>query len=81
MLACVNGEPLWATSWASRHEADSLRAGSAVISRVYLGVLSDRVSPHIIGALTMAAATLSVLVLWGVTCEPSQPSDPKSARS
>lgn len=40
---------------------------TAVVSRVSIGILSDRMSPHIIGACTLGAATLAVFILWGVT--------------
>ncbi|SCZ91026.1 BZ3500_MvSof-1268-A1-R1_Chr1-3g02489 [Microbotryum saponariae] len=40
---------------------------SSVFARVYLGILSDRISPHVIGAITLAASALSVFILWGVT--------------
>ncbi|KAK4058186.1 hypothetical protein OIO90_000925 [Microbotryomycetes sp. JL221] len=39
---------------------------SAVISRVGIGIASDRMSPHIIGACTLSSASLAVLILWGV---------------
>ncbi|KDE05119.1 hypothetical protein MVLG_04462 [Microbotryum lychnidis-dioicae p1A1 Lamole] len=40
---------------------------SSVFARVYLGILSDRISPHVIGAITLAASAFSVFILWGVT--------------
>ena len=38
---------------------------TAVISRVSIGILSDRMQPHLIGACTLSAATVAILVLWG----------------
>ncbi|KAM0756234.1 MFS general substrate transporter [Meredithblackwellia eburnea MCA 4105] len=40
---------------------------TAVISRITLGVLSDRRSPHTLGAVAMLASSLCVFILWGVT--------------
>ncbi|KAK4054779.1 hypothetical protein OIV83_000703 [Microbotryomycetes sp. JL201] len=40
--------------------------GTAVVSRVVIGIASDRMSPHIIGASTLTAACLAVLLLWGL---------------
>ena len=53
------------------YETNSHRPSSAtsVISRVALGMLSDKVSPHILGAIAMACSSVCVLVLWGITCE------------
>lgn len=39
---------------------------SSVVSRLGLGILSDRMSPHRLGALAMLASSASVLLLWGV---------------
>ncbi|KAM0793095.1 hypothetical protein ACM66B_000576 [Microbotryomycetes sp. NB124-2] len=40
--------------------------GTAVISRIVIGIASDRISPHIIGASTLTAACFAVLLLWGL---------------
>ena len=39
---------------------------SSVVSRLALGILSDKMSPHRLGAIAMLASSLSVLLLWGV---------------
>ncbi|GAA6047868.1 hypothetical protein JCM3770_004682 [Rhodotorula araucariae] len=40
--------------------------GACVLSRVAMGVLSDKHSPHRLGFGTMLASSVAVLVLWGV---------------
>ncbi|GAA5897548.1 hypothetical protein JCM8208_003301 [Rhodotorula glutinis] len=40
--------------------------GACVLSRVAMGVLSDKHSPHRLGLGTMLASSIAVLVLWGV---------------
>ncbi|GAA6022973.1 hypothetical protein JCM10207_007735 [Rhodosporidiobolus poonsookiae] len=40
--------------------------GSSVLSRVLLGILSDRTSPHYLGFSTMLFATVAVFLLWGL---------------
>lgn len=42
--------------------------GACVLSRVAMGVLSDKHSPHRLGFGTMLASSVAVLVLWGVAC-------------
>lgn len=49
--------------------ADPSRLGACVVSRVALGVLSDKQSPHRLGFFAMAASAVAVSVLWGVACE------------
>ena len=45
------------------------RPGACVISRVALGVMSDKQSPHRLGFFAMAASAVAVSILWGVACE------------
>lgn len=67
MLACVNGA-YWSLAASKITDGKIFGIlGTSVISRVGVGILSDRVSPHKIGAFTMAASSISVLLLWGVT--------------
>ncbi|KWU45423.1 MFS general substrate transporter [Rhodotorula sp. JG-1b] len=40
--------------------------GACVISRVALGVMSDKQSPHRLGFFAMAASAVAVSILWGV---------------
>lgn len=40
-----------------------------MISRVALGVMSDKQSPHRLGFFAMAASAVAVSILWGVACE------------
>ncbi|KPV78552.1 uncharacterized protein RHOBADRAFT_51007 [Rhodotorula graminis WP1] len=40
--------------------------GACVLSRVAMGVLSDKHSPHRLGFGTMLASSVAVLILWGV---------------
>ncbi|KAJ8296759.1 MFS transporter asaE [Rhodotorula toruloides] len=40
--------------------------GACVLSRVGMGILSDKHSPHRLGLATMLASSVAVLVLWGV---------------
>jgi MCP family monocarboxylic acid transporter-like MFS transporter 10 len=56
------------TLFTQLHPADYLPplAGASVISRLGLGLLSDKQSPHKLGAYTMAAASVSVFLIWGL---------------
>ncbi|GAA6046550.1 hypothetical protein NBRC10513_001456 [Rhodotorula toruloides] len=40
--------------------------GACVLSRVAMGILSDKHSPHRLGLATMLASSIAVLVLWGL---------------
>ncbi|GAA94519.1 uncharacterized protein L969DRAFT_14266 [Mixia osmundae IAM 14324] len=39
---------------------------AAVVSRIGLGFLSDRKSPHIIGGLTAMSSAAAILLIWGI---------------
>lgn len=39
---------------------------AAVVSRLSMGALSDKLSPHIIGGATTILSSLSVFLIWGV---------------
>ncbi|SCV68821.1 BQ2448_942 [Microbotryum intermedium] len=39
---------------------------ASIFSRIYVGVLSDRKSPHLIASVIMAASAVSVFFLWGL---------------
>ncbi|POY73881.1 hypothetical protein BMF94_3051 [Rhodotorula taiwanensis] len=41
--------------------------GACVVSRVTMGVLSDKKSPHQLGFAAMASSAVAISVLWGVT--------------
>ncbi|KAL7339571.1 major facilitator superfamily domain-containing protein [Rhodotorula toruloides] len=62
--------PTYATSLGlSGSEGSALLAcvnGACVLSRVGMGILSDKHSPHRLGLATMLASSVAVLVLWGV---------------
>ncbi|GEM06534.1 MFS monocarboxylate transporter [Rhodotorula toruloides] len=65
LLACMNGT----LSRSRPHLAFLLTlsaTGACVLSRVGMGILSDKYSPHRLGFATMLASSIAVLVLWGV---------------
>ncbi|KAJ3156455.1 hypothetical protein HDU89_004237 [Geranomyces variabilis] len=39
---------------------------AAVVSRLLMGFLSDRMSPHLLGGVTLLTSSFAILVLWGV---------------
>ncbi|KAJ3013472.1 hypothetical protein HKX48_005742 [Thoreauomyces humboldtii] len=39
---------------------------AAVVSRLLMGFLSDRISPHMLGGVTLLTSSLAILLLWGV---------------
>lgn len=70
LLACVNGKFRRNRLLFLRCSTDTLYPiATSVLSRVLVGMASDRMSPHRIAAVTMALSSLAVIILWGVVCK------------
>lgn len=65
--------PLFATSIGLSSDIGSITLslvnGASLFSRIGIGMLSDRISPHSLASWTLLASTFSVAIIWGVACK------------